>query len=58
MDKLKQITTYIGEKQYNNLQQHSYKGKKKDRKEGDLTFSEHLRKAIKEYNRRLGNERN
>lgn len=47
------ITTYIGEEQYKNIQEHSYKGKKKDQKENELTFSEHLRKAIEEYERGL-----
>lgn len=48
-----QITTHIEDKQYHTLQKHSYKGKKKDQKQGQLTFSEHLRKAIEEYNERL-----
>lgn len=48
------IDCYINNSTKENLQKHSYKGKKKDQKQGELTFSEHLRKAIKEYNERLG----
>lgn len=50
---MKIITHHIEDEQYDFIQKHSYKGKKKDKKEGDLTFSEHLRKAIEEYERGL-----
>lgn len=49
VERMKQITSHIENKQYDLLQKRSYKGKKKDKPKGESTFSEHLRKAIAEY---------
>jgi hypothetical protein len=46
---LKLITTYISEKDYDRLQKAAYKGKKKNKPLGSMTFSEILRDAIEKY---------
>ena len=45
---LVQITTMITQDQYNELHQMSYKGKKKDKKPTDESFSEIIRRVIQE----------
>lgn len=43
------IHTNITQHQYDQLQKQSYKGKKKDKKTNEKTFSEHFREAIDLY---------
>lgn len=49
MQNLIRITTYIDHSQKEWLDKNSYKGKKKDNKQGKPNFSEHIRKALDEY---------
>lgn len=48
------MSTYIDHSQKEWLDRNSYKGKKKDNKQGKLSFSEHIRKALSEYIEREG----
>lgn len=56
--KMVQITTNISQYQYDQLQKQSHKGKKKDKKPNELTFSEHFREAIDLYILELGKREN
>lgn len=55
MMKLIKITTLIEPKQYDILKKNSYEGKKKNQKENELTFSEHIRIAIEKYTKEIDN---
>lgn len=44
-----QTTTYIADYQKEWLWKNSYTGKKSEQKEDELSFSEHIRKALDDY---------